>query len=164
LIRPNDLSTHQSPFGSRGGRIGQLAIARTIILLKADGIDVDLTPTRHHPDEAGLIGAAHLMPAWTLAGHDAILAVDVGGTNMRTGLVDLRMKKTRDLPEAEVRTSELCRHADDEPSRTAAIDKLAAMLKDLISKAGKEGLTLAPVIGIGCPSLIRTDGSINRGG
>lgn len=150
--------------GFRGGRIGELAIARTDILLKADGIDVDLKPIRHHPDEAGLIGAAHLMPAWTLAGHDAILAVDIGGTNIRAGLVDLHMKKARDLSKAEVRTSELWRHADDEPSRTAAIEKLAAMLNDLISKAGQEGLTLAPIIGIGCPGLIRTDGSIDRGG
>lgn len=38
------------------------------------------------------------------------------------------------------------------------------MLETLIGKAEKEDFTLAPVIGIGCPGLIREDGSIARGG
>ncbi len=150
--------------GFRNSRIGELAIARTGLLLKADGIDVEMRPIRHHPDEAGLIGAAHLMPAWMLAGHDGILAIDIGGTNIRAGIVALNLKKGADLSKAEVWTSDLWRHADDEPSRTAAIERLAQMLDDLIAKAGKDGLTLAPVIGIGCPGLIRADGSIDRGG
>ena len=150
--------------GFRNSRIGEFAIARTDILLKAEGVDVDLKPIRHHPDEAGLIGAAHLMPAWTLSGHDAILAVDIGGTNIRAGVVALHMKKAKDLSKAEVWKSDLWRHADDEPSRTATVDKLAAMLGDLVGRAGKEGLKLAPVVGIGCPGIIDADGSIDRGG
>ncbi|MGU9979782.1 ROK family protein [Phreatobacter sp. HK31-P] len=150
--------------GFRNSRIGELAIARTGILLKADGLTVDMRPIRHHPDEAGLIGAAHLMPAWMLAGHDGILAIDIGGTNMRAGVVALNLKKAADLSKAEVWKSDLWRHADDSPARTAAIERLAGMLDDLIAKAAKDGLTLAPVIGIGCPGLIKVDGSIDRGG
>jgi hypothetical protein len=35
--------------GFRNSRIGEFAIARTAILLKADGVGVDLKPIRHHP-------------------------------------------------------------------------------------------------------------------
>ena len=37
------------------------------------------------------------------------------------------------------------------------------MLEDLIGKAKKEGLKLAPFIGIGCPGIITKDGAIDRG-
>ena len=89
--------------GFRGSRIGELAIGRTEVLLKADGINIDLEPIRNDPDEAGLIGTAHLLPPWMLKGHDGIVAVDVGGTNIRTGVVQLNCKKSSDLAEAAVR-------------------------------------------------------------
>jgi len=73
--------------GLRDSRLGELAIGRASVILKATGgIDIDLVPIHHHPDEAGLIGAAHLMPSWMFAGHDSLLAVDIGGTNIRAGL------------------------------------------------------------------------------
>ena len=50
--------------GFRESRIGELAIGRATVILKADGVDIDLVPIRNHPDEAGLIGAAHLAPSW----------------------------------------------------------------------------------------------------
>nr|WP_293423643.1 ROK family protein [Phreatobacter sp.] len=150
--------------GFRESRVGELAIARASALLKSEGVEIGIHPIRNHPDEAGLIGAAHLMPAWMLAGHDAILAVDIGGSNIRAGVVRLGIKKNPDLSKAEVWKSELWRHADEAPSRTAAIDKLIGMLEGLISKTKKEELALAPVIGIGCPGLIREDGAIARGG
>ena len=150
--------------GFRNSRIGELAIARTGLLLKADGIDVDMRPIRHHPDEAGLIGAAHLMPAWMLAGHDGMLAIDIGGTNMRAGIVVMNLNKADDLSRAEVWKSELWRHADDDPARTTAVETLAGMLKDLVAAADNEKLRLAPVIGVGCPGLIAADGAIARGG
>ena len=37
------------------------------------------------------------------------------------------------------------------------------MLERLIGRAGKEGLRLAPFIGIGCPGIIEADGTIDRG-
>jgi predicted NBD/HSP70 family sugar kinase len=150
--------------GFRESRVGELAIARAAVILKAEGTVIQLMPIRHHPDEAGLIGCAHLMPAWMLSGHDAMLAVDIGGTNIRAGVVRLRLKDAPDLSEAEVWKSELWRHADDEPNREQAVGRLVKMLKDLIARAGKDKLRLAPVIGIGCPGIIEADGSIARGG
>src|SRR5262249_41834858 len=74
--------------GLRQGRIGELAIARTDIILKAADLKVDAVPIHYHPDEAGLIGCLHLAPSWILKGHDAILAADIGGSNIRCGVVD----------------------------------------------------------------------------
>jgi hypothetical protein len=150
--------------GLRQSRVGELAIGRTSVLLKGTGASIELCPIRHHPDEAGLLGCAHLAPPWIFAGHDAILAVDIGGSNIRAGIVELNLKKAANLSKTKVVASELWRHVDDRPNREGAVDRLIAMLKDLIRQAGKQGLRLAPFVGIGCPGLIRKDGSIGKGG
>jgi hypothetical protein len=149
--------------GFRQSRVGEIAIARTDIILKAEDFDVDLVPIRFHPDEAGLIGTLHLAPSWIFEGHDSILAVDIGGTNIRCGVVETRWKKVPDLSKADVWKSELWRHADDEPTREGAVKRLVKMLKDLITAAETEGLKLAPFIGIACPGVIDADGSIEKG-
>src|SRR6478609_320393 len=127
--------------GFRQSRVGEIAIARTGIILKAEDFDVDLVPIRFHPDDAGLIGTLHLAPSWIFAGHDSILAVDIGGTNIRCGVVETRWKKTPD----------------------GAVKRLVKMLKELIASAEGEGLKLAPFIGIACPGVIDADGSIEKG-
>ncbi len=150
--------------GLRDSRIGELAIGRASLLLKAEGVAVTLQPIRHHPDEAGLLGAVQLAPTWMFGGHDAILAADIGGTNMRVGLVKLNLGKAADLAKAEVVERELWRHADDKPTREAAVERLGAMLRELVAKAAKQKLKLAPFIGVGCPGLVEADGAIRRGG
>ena len=120
-------------------------------------------PIRLHPDDAGLIGTLHLAPSWIFEAHDSILAVDIGGTNIRCGVVETRWKKAPDLSKATVWKSELWRHADDEPTREGAVKRLVKMLRDLITAAEKEGLKLAPFIGIACPGVINDDGSIEKG-
>src|SRR6201994_299507 len=149
--------------GFRQSRVGELAIARTDILLKADGFKIDLWPIRFDPDDAGLIGCLHLAPSWIFEGYDSILAIDIGGTNIRCGVVETRWKKARDLSKAAVWHSELWRHADDEPTREGAIKRMVKMLKGLITEAETEGLKLAPFIGIACPGVINEDGSIEKG-
>jgi predicted NBD/HSP70 family sugar kinase len=149
--------------GFRQSRVGEIAIARTDIMLKAEGFKIDLVPIRFDPDEAGLIGCLHLAPSWIFEAYDSILAVDIGGTNIRCGLVETRWKKAPDLSKAEVRESELWRHADDEPTREGAVKRLVKMLKDLIAAAEADGLKLAPFIGISCPGVINEDGSIEKG-
>lgn len=149
--------------GFRDSRVGELAIGRAGIILGTGGRAVDLVPIRHHPDEAGLIGSAHLAPAWIFAAYDSIVAVDIGGSNIRAGIVELRQDKAADLGKARVWQSELWRHADDQPSRDEAIKRLGKMLSAQIERARKEGLRLAPFIGVGCPGLIEPDGTIERG-
>jgi ROK family len=149
--------------GFRDSRLGELAIARADIILKAEDYKIEMVPIRYNPDDAGLIGALHLAPSWIFEGHDSILAVDIGGTNIRCGVVETRSKKTPDLSKASVWQSELWRHADDEPSREEAVKRLIKMLKGLIAKAEKEGYKLAPFIGIACPGVVKSDGSIEKG-
>ncbi|MEH2521871.1 putative NBD/HSP70 family sugar kinase [Bradyrhizobium sp. AZCC 1610] len=149
--------------GFRQSRVGEIAIARTDIILKAEDFEVDLVPIRFHPDDAGLIGTLHLAPSWIFEGHDSILAVDIGGTNIRCGVVETRWKKAPDLSKADVWKSELWRHADEEPTREGAVKRLVKMLKDLIAATEAEGLKLAPFIGIACPGVINEDGSIEKG-
>lgn len=149
--------------GFRYSRIGELAIARAALILKADKIAIDLVPIRNHPDEAALIGCAHLAPAWIFEGHDAILTVDIGGTNIRAGVVEPNVKKAKDLSKARVWKSKLWRHADDDPKRDEAVGELISMLQDLAARATKEGHKLAPFIGIACPGKIEEDGSLSKG-
>jgi predicted NBD/HSP70 family sugar kinase len=149
--------------GLRDSRVGELVIGRAAVLLKTAKIEIELVPIRHHPDEAGLLGAAHLAPAWLFKGHDAIVAVDIGGTNIRAGVVQLNLKKSRELEKAKVWKSSLWRHADEKLKREQAVNELIGMIEKLIRAANKEDIGLAPFIGIGCPGLIEEDGSIDRG-
>jgi predicted NBD/HSP70 family sugar kinase len=150
--------------GLRDSRAGELAIGRAAVILKGEGHAIDLSPIRHHPDEAGLIGAAHLAPSWLFRGHDSILGVDIGGSNIRTGVMQLNLEKHPDLSCVKVWESDLWRHEDEEPTREDAVERLAEMLRGLIARAEKKDLRLAPFVGIGCPGLIEEDGSIERGG
>lgn len=151
--------------GLRGSRVGEVAIGRAAVLMKARGHAIDIVPIRHHPDEAGLIGNVHLAPSWIFHGSDAMLAVDIGGSNIRAGVVALHLAKSPDLSACRVIASEIWRHASEEPrpKREDAVARLVEMLQDLIKFATKQGLTLAPLIGVACPGRIAQNGSIERG-
>ena len=149
--------------GFRDSRVGELAVGRTEVLLKSGDHKIEIELIRNHPDEAGLIGTAHLMPSWMLQGFDGILAVDIGGTNIRAGIVETKLKKAKDLSKAAVFASDLWRHGDEKTKRDEAVSRLNDMLLEHIALAEKKELKLAPVVGIGCPGLIREDGSIETG-
>ena len=117
----------------------------------------------YRPDDAGLIGCLHLAPSWIFEAHYSILAVDIGGTNIRCGVVETRWRKAPDLSKASVWKSALWRHADDEPTREGAVKRLTKMLKELIALSETEGHKLAPFIGIACPGVINEDGGIEKG-
>ena len=150
--------------GFRQSRVGELAIGRASVILKGEGHAIELVPIRHHPDEAGLIGAVHLAPAWVFEDFDAILAVDIGGSKIRGGIVSLGPRKGADLAQAAVHAAELWKHRDEKPGREEAVDRLVAILEGLVGRAAKDGLVLAPFIGVGCPGVIEADGAIARGG
>jgi predicted NBD/HSP70 family sugar kinase len=150
--------------GLSASHIGELAMGRAAVLLAGESINVELRTISNHPDKAGLIGAVQLAPSWVLAGHDAILAADIGGTNMRVGVVDLKMKKNGDVTKAAVWKHLHWRHRDEKPTRRQALDRLAEMAKELIDLATTEKLKLAPFVGVGCPGLIDEHGAILSGG
>ncbi len=152
--------------GMRDSRVGELAIGRTTAILKVEGKAIELVAIRNHPDKAGLLGIAHLVPPALFAGHDAVLAVDIGGSNIRAGLLKMPKKRPLRLDKVTVWRMDLWRHvdADPKPTRDEAVTRLADMLKALMSQAEKAGLRLAPFIGVGCPGSIEPDGSISQGG
>ena len=88
--------------GLSASHIGELAMGRAAVLLAGEGIAIELRTISNHPDEAGLVGAVQLAPTWVLAGHDAILAIDIGGTNLRVGVVELNLTKKDSLAKAKV--------------------------------------------------------------
>jgi hypothetical protein len=150
--------------GLVASRIGELSMGRASLILTGAGVEVELCAIRNHPDEAGLIGAVHLAPAWIMAGHDAILAVDIGGTNVRAGIIELNTDKRGSVEEADVWKRQHWRHFDDKPGREEAIDRIGDMLVKLIERAEEEKVKLAPFMGIGCPGLIDERGTIVKGG
>jgi predicted NBD/HSP70 family sugar kinase len=150
--------------GLSASHIGELAMGRAAVLLAGESVAVELRTISNHPDKAGLIGAAQLAPSWVLAGHDAILAADIGGTNIRIGVVDLKMKKKGDISKAAVWKHLHWRHRDDEPTREEALKRMAKMANELIEEAAAEKLKLAPFVGVGCPGLIDERGVIVTGG
>jgi len=150
--------------GLMEARVGELAIARAGALLRAADKKLEIQPLRHHPDEGGLIGCLHLAPSWIFSGYDGIIAVDIGGSNIRCGMVRHNAKKDANLKKADVCELDLWRHADeDRLGREAAVDRLVKMIRGLIAKAEADKMAVAPFIGIACPGIINADGSIERG-
>lgn len=149
--------------GLSASHIGELAMGRAAVLLTGEGTAIELRPIGNHPDKAGLIGAVQLAPSWVLAGHDAILAADIGGTNLRVGVVELNMKKG-DLSKAAVWKHLHWQHRDDAPTRDEALARIVAMTEELMDEASAQKLKLAPFVGIGCPGLIDERGVIVSGG
>jgi hypothetical protein len=107
--------------GMAGSRVGELAIGRASVILKAEKVKLDIVTIRNEPDHAGLLGAAHLAPAWIFEGHDAALAADIGGTHIRAGLLALNLKRDPTLAKARVLKHESWRHVDDKPGRDEAV-------------------------------------------
>ncbi|MEJ8853893.1 ROK family protein [Variovorax robiniae] len=142
---------------------GERAILQAAAMLHVEGVKVELARLRHEPDEGGLLGWLHLAPPDILADYDAILAVDIGGTNVRCGIVKPRQAKAADLSKAKVLKFDKWRHADDDPKQKDLLAGIVEMLERNMRRARRKGLRLAPFIGIGCPGMIRPDGAIARG-
>ncbi|MER2249713.1 ROK family protein [Methylorubrum podarium] len=145
--------------GLRGSRLGERAIRRAEALLEAGGHPVRVRPIQVDPDEAALLGAVHLRPA-DVPGHEAILAVDIGGGNVRAGVVRPGRGGSR---AAEVLLREHWRHRHERVDRDEMVTRLTTMLASLVHRARHEGLSVAPFVGIGCPGAIRADGAITCG-
>ncbi|MGJ7506989.1 ROK family protein [Variovorax sp. GT1P44] len=143
--------------------VGERAILQAAAILQDMKVSVQLARICHETDDGGLLGWVHLTPRAMLKKYDAILALDIGGTNVRCGIVKTRRNRAKDLSKAKVMRREKWRHKDDGPSRKELIDHLAEMIESQVRYCKKKGIRLAPFIGIGCPGLIRKDGSISRG-
>ncbi|MDR6538170.1 ROK family protein [Variovorax soli] len=143
--------------------VGERAVLQAAAILQELKVQVELARISHETDDGGLLGWVHLAPPELLEHYDAILALDIGGTNVRCGIVKTRRKRAPDLSQAKVLRREKWRHADEGPNRRVLVARLADMLEEQVRYCKKKGIRLAPFVGIGCPGLIRKDGSIARG-
>jgi hypothetical protein len=149
--------------GFRDSRIGEFVIGRAEILIREVNDQISLLPISRDPDEAGIIGAAHLIPPWLFKGSDFIIGIDIGGSNFRCGLIELNLSKARDLGKATVIKMELWRHADEKVDEDGSTATLGKMVNDLLAYAAKKGMRVAPYIGVGCPGTILEDGKLEGG-
>lgn len=148
----------------RSARFGAVAIARAGEMLDADGMDLRLAPLRHD-SEAGLIGAARLLPDPVLAHADTVLAADLGDGCFRAGLVLPRLGVAPDLAAAGLWRSREWELAEEQaaPDRATAVGRLAGMLGDLAGEASAAGLSVAPVVVAGVPGRLDEEGRILEG-
>ena len=144
---------------------GKLAIARAAQLLRTQSQPVDLRLLHYHPDEGGLVGWAHVLPVRELRGMRAFLAVDIGGTNARCGIVRPHHDEASDLRNAEVVMRAKWEHAadDDVTRRANVVGGIVDMLENLIDSASRTGIELSPFVGVACPGVIRRNGTIAGG-
>lgn len=143
--------------------VGALAVRRTERLLKQQRVPVALQVLHQDPDEGGMIGWVHALPATATRGADAFLGVDIGGTHVRCAIVEHRLRRAADGAQAVVVEHMQWRHGDDEPSREQLVLRIAAMLNALAAAARTLGLSLAPVIGVACPGRVEPDGGLEAG-
>ncbi|QHI97629.1 ROK family protein [Xylophilus rhododendri] len=151
--------------GFQDSAVGRLAIGRAGELLAREKVGAYLRTLHHHPDEGGLVGWVHVIPTALLQGRDALLAVDIGGTNVRCGIVRAHRKRAPDYSAAEVVERDKWQHADDAgvTRREHVLEGIAGMLHRLIAVARRRRIALAPFVGVSCPGLICPDGSIADG-
>ncbi|RYF07776.1 MAG: ROK family protein [Comamonadaceae bacterium] len=149
--------------GFHQSEVGEQAINAAAKLLAEDKVPVELRTLHHHADDGGLVGWVHLAPTALLQSYDAILAVDIGGTNVRCGIVVTHLHKTPDMSKAEVVKREKWGHASEDPKRDELVGGIVDMLEKLLAYADKHGIRVAPFIGVACPGLICEDGSIAGG-
>jgi predicted NBD/HSP70 family sugar kinase len=149
--------------GFQESEVGEEAVARAGEILHTLGIDAALRLLHHHADDGGLVGWLHLAPPALLRAYDAILAVDIGGTNVRCGIVEHRRDRAADLSQARVPAREKWHHARDTPTRAEFVAGLAGLVEKMAQAAVREGIRLAPFVGIACPGQVLPDGSIARG-
>lgn len=143
--------------------VGQLAVGRAQAILYGAGTAAHLAVIKNHPDEAGLIGAVYLMEPADLEGYEALLSVDIGGTNARCGIVTFNTGSDGQVCNAAVYKKEVWRHADEKISRNEMVAKIGELLNDLRKVSKKRSMKLAPLIGVGVPGLVSSDGRIEAG-
>lgn len=149
--------------GFQASQVGKVAVGRALLILREEKIKIEIDLIENDSDHAGLIGSAYLLPPWMFKGHDAFLAIDIGGTNIRSGVVSFKNGKSKPFSDLTVEKIDLWRHAEEEIKRDDAAGRIVSMLSDLIGWSEKKGLNLVPVIGVGCPGRIDADGAIERG-
>jgi predicted NBD/HSP70 family sugar kinase len=149
--------------GLASHRVGKRVIAVAGKELQRDFPALRLRGIGHASDDAALIGALHLFAPERLETFDAVLAVDIGGTKVRAGIVKTRLARHPDLSAAFVWKKRIWRHGGQGKSREKFVGRLVATLEELIGRAARHDVRLAPLVGIACPGIVDRASFIWRG-
>jgi predicted NBD/HSP70 family sugar kinase len=149
--------------GMAARHVGDIAIHAAQSRLMKSHPRLQIERIRHHPDEAGLVGSVHLIPASRTSGKDGLLAVDIGGSKVRAGIVEFGERKSGLLADARVWRIEVWRHAKARASRRKMVKMITAMLESLIKEADKAKFRLSPLVRVGVPGDIDEEGFITSG-
>ncbi len=162
LAEPGWRATQRILVAVGGGApmLADAAVGLASARLRAEGIDTPVIPLRHPPEEAGLVGAARLLPPALLEGCDLVATAELDPGGLRAGLVLPRLGVRPDLAAAGLWRMHSWTLTPAEASRAALIGRLAGMLADLEGEAAAAGLAVAPTVGIGFAGLIGPEGRI----
>lgn len=150
--------------GMAARHVGSIAIHAAQAKLMKWRPQLRLVRIQHHPNEAGLVGSVHLIAPAETEGKDGLLAVDIGGSKVRAGIVEFGARRDGLLADARVWLVEVWKHSDTpKPSRERIVRHTARMLEKLIGEAGEAGFRLAPLVRVGLPGEIDKDGFILSG-
>ena len=151
--------------GFRESRVGELVIGRAAILVREFGESVEMTPIRHHPDEAGMHRRRADFPAQSSSRPRSISR----GRHRRLEF-PLRLGRAQSgrgqgiAKGGDRRPSALAPRRRKELSLDACMERLGAMLHESRSKYGeKHKLKIAPLVGVGVPGTVLEDGGLEGG-
>ena len=149
--------------GMAARHVGDIVIHAAQARLMKPHPGLELERIHHHPNEAGLVGTVHLIPPSRLNGKDGLLAVDIGGSKIRAGIVEFGVRKSGLLPDARVWRIEVWRHAKARASQRKMIKVMVEMLCALSDEAEKAKFRLSPLVRVGVPGEIDEEGYIVSG-
>ena len=149
--------------GMASRHVGDIVIHAAQSRLMKSHPGLELERIHHHPNEAGLVGSVHLIPPSRTHGKDGMLAVDIGGSKVRAGIVEFGERKSGLLADARVWRVEVWRHAKARASQRKLIKMIAELLSTLIEEAEKSEFRLTPLVRVGVPGDIDKDGYILAG-
>ncbi len=149
--------------GLMEGEVGADLLRRAQERMRQSHPNLEMQRLHHPPDVAGMVGWAYAAPREVLGGGDGFVAVDIGGTNVRWGIVRI----DRSPPERDKLTVEhyekWC-HADEEVDRERMVERIAEGAKAMFAIAASDGVRLAPFVGLSCPGVVRPQGRLASGG
>lgn len=149
--------------GMAARHVGNIAIhaAQARLMKTHPGLELEII--HHHPDEAGLVGSAHLIPPSRLNGKDGLLAVDIGGSKVRVGIVEFGQRKSGLLADARVWRVDVWKHGKSRTTRRKMVHRIADMLRAMAKEAEKSQFRLSPLVRVGIPGEIDDEGYILSG-
>jgi hypothetical protein len=165
LVRPEWRGTQRVVVGGelRSAWIADIAVARAAVHLRAEGLGVAISPIRHAPGEAGLLGAARLVPRGILAECDVVPVAEIGPDCFRAGLVLPRLGVAPEMAAAGLWRSASWTVPEGHSDRAAALGILAGMLADLEGEAVAAGFAVAPAVALGVPGQVTPEGRLAEG-